>query len=110
MDVPEDGSNYANPAQSTPADDKSTAPEPVRPMKKKDEVTAENAEMDEIDELIERVEKMERSMNVAEEETEIPVIKEHEKPSAEEVARHEVAHAHYKSWCKYCNQGLAIRD
>ena len=116
----EDESSSAVNAQRKSPDCKSTAPQPVRPSIKADKLESQGhgieeesmgeEEVEEIEELVERVEKMERQIKREEEDPDVPVVKEPVRPSKEDVAKHEATHAHYKSWCKYCNQGLAIRD
>ena len=45
------------------------------------------------------------------EEAEVPkVIKVESRPSKEEVAKHNVTHLPYRSWCRHCNMGRGLPE
>ena len=39
-----------------------------------------------------------------------PMVANPENPTQEEIEKHELTHANYKGWCKFCKMGLARRD
>ena len=72
--------------------------------------THEPKEDEQISEDLEkRIEEMEKKLMEKDEEV-VPLVKDTELPTQEEVDSHNATHAEYKSWCKHCNAGLATRD
>jgi hypothetical protein len=66
-------------------------------------------DIDEIDELRARVDELARQH--AEKDTmNIPMIRNPNEPTQEEVDKHELTHANFKPWCSHCQAGLAQRD
>ena len=39
-----------------------------------------------------------------------PMIANPDNPTQGEIEKHELTHANYKGWCKFCKMGLARRD
>ncbi len=75
-----------------------------------DEQERAQKEVDEIEKLEERVKDMEQQVRREEEGLEAPMVKDVEVPTEEGVARHNLTHTNFKSWCKYCQMGAAQRQ
>ena len=77
-----------------------------------DESTGEGgvqAEIDEIDELGARVDQLFREHAETDIEK-MPMVRNPNDPTKDEVERHELTHANFKPWRAHCQAGLAQRD
>ena len=88
---------------------KSASTDPIRPplyteqIVRESEATQESSvqgELDEIDELRARVDELARQHEVKDT-MNIPMIRNPNEPTQEEVDKHELTHANFKPWCTH---------
>ena len=108
-DAREEGPKLAGEPISPKANEGVDIDEAMEEMDRKEEQERVRKEVEEIENLEARVEELEQQLRREEEGIEIPMVKEVEIPTEEEVATHNLTHANFKTWCKYCQMGAAQR-
>ena len=88
---------------------------PVRPQLFTEQIVPENNaiqeggvqdEINEIDELRARVDELAKQQEVTDT-VDVPMIRNPDGPTQEEVDKHELTHANFKPWCAHCQAALA---
>ena len=97
----------ARPTKPTTNGDKNTESKEGRSANKEDEYEDVDGNLEELEN---RVEEMERQFIREEAEVDVPLVARPKTPTQEDVDKHNATHATYKSWCKHCVRGLAMRD